>query len=528
MVEDFELYEVKSEKLGDDAEFDVPQSPEIQQFLNLNEAKSLLITKVLKDFVRYENGQPVRVAGYEVDAAELQVALETRGGFELFRQLQTGNRNHLFSYLAKACRLDFDSKIAIKQAFTDWDKRQLTVSHVANDKAKYPDYIKLFETTFPGARKDLLSGRIMVQHQNSWKPCLNLISQAVSIAMDDNFYAANKVRDHFNAWQASLTGEIITDALIPEWDKRDRLSEITTCLTAHNMSQTTIYELLCDWGAKSWRRKYDCYVRNRIFIFQGAQHLGKDWLIDALVSGYDDSGLGYVSHTRLDNDGEIDQKLHKSLIFNISEFDRTSKVLVSQLKHLITTAYVDERLKYDASSENRACRGSFIASANPRDLLRDPTGSSRYIVVELSAVDWNYPGARGRKDWQNDRLQIVAQYKYLAERDYKSSKIAETELSEYLTEMEPGDAYLDFVSFFDRWANDHAQLSHNGKKIFEHSYFKVADMGPFFEAANKQFKFSRGEAMRRLQMFERRTRKASGYVFKFKDLREEDSEEEFN
>jgi len=92
--------------------------------------------------------------------------------------------------------------------------------------------------------------------------------------------------------------------------------------------------------------------------------------------------------------------------------------------------------------------------------------------------------------------------------------------------MEPADAYLDFVGFWDAWANQYVELCHNPRRSFELGYIKVADMNGFFEAAQKQFRFSRAESMRRLQMFDRRERKASGYVFKFKDLREETAGEE--
>lgn len=495
--------------------------PNINHQVAVEECQAYIYEATLKNHV-----------GPECPRAQDPIALlndiEVDGGFEYIERLPKHLRSQIFGWIKRSCQLGFEDMVALKGRYEAWEQAKKDPGRTG-DRATEADYFKLFEKLYPGARRCLFSGEVMFRNATNngrWSPVANYSHWAKVSAYEDKFFAHTKVEDYLIRWRDNMAAELLTG--IPEWDKRNRIGEIAEKLTASNMAQTDIYELICDWGAKMIARIDDPWVRNRILIFQGSQELGKDWLCDALTGGITEPGLNYVRHTRLDDTGEIDQKLHKSPIFQISEFDRTAKTAVAQLKHLVTATELDERIKFDKASDSRESRCSFIASANPKDLLRDPTGNTRFILIELTSIGYPYPGVReitgweGKlPEWANDRKQIVAQFKYLAQNKYRASKETEAVLRDYLLEATPLDPSEDLLDFWDNWASERCRSGFGNER--EKGYYLNLKLSPFYDEVCRQFKLSRNEIQRRLTLAGRRkkTKHGNGYTFKYLEKEED-------
>lgn len=455
-----------------------------------------------------------------VDPLESRLTLEAMGWFGDLAKISERNASQVLAYVQRLFNLSFLDSKAFQKTLEDYkriakrEKLSLNVEVSESDDATYDDYVAFINNVFASPRRCLLSGNLMTWDSvlEKYVPCLNRISTLKSRLSEFPGLKMSMIEQHFLRYQSEVKPELLIE--IPQWDGRDRLLEIATCLLSVNVLADYVYHAMCDWGAKAWRRLFDSRVRNKILTFLGPQNIGKDWLIEALTAGFDLPGLNYVRSTVIDDNGEINQQLHRAIVFRIEEFDRSSKTSVSQIKHVVTAFNTSERLKYDREAESRDIRASFIASANPTDILRDPTGNDRFLIVQLASIKFEYPGAHGSPNCTNDRLQIIAQYKALAEAHYQMPDDALRAFKEFNEKMSPDDENTMLVDEFDRLCQENAEF--NPLKYGE--WFNKKEMpqilcDDIFEKLSISFGIKRGAIQRRLTGAGRRKRRADGVYY---------------
>lgn len=458
-----------------------------------------------------------------VDGSVIQ-DLEVAGAFDLMLDWEDYEVGQAVGWLQNRLKLRWTMVKALEGRLEAL--RGAAISPTTRSKkeiATYNDYAQLFSELWPGAIACQLSGRVMYQdRQGRWQPAKNMRGVARSKCHDLKGFSASKVNDHFDDWTTKIPNKLILD--IPKWDGRDRIREIASAIHCKNFSTQELYELLLDWGATAVRRFSDPFIRNRILIFQGDQHIGKDWLIDALIGGFNTPGCGYVQDCKIDDSGELELRLHKALFFSLAEFDKTAKVSVSTLKDLITKPYSTARLKYDGEEADRPVVASFIASANPVDLLRDPTGHSRYVVVSIEKIDYPYPGVRPINSqwaekltgWPEHRKQIAAQFYAYAAQEFKASKETEKKVADW-NKATSQDVTEEFLRQFDRLIL--AELEKNlvkGNIYLRQEKIVVPWNDEYVDVVIgelcKRFRWSWPEVLRRLKPREARRKNYRGYL----------------
>lgn len=381
-----------------------------------------------------------------------------------------------------------------------------------NRKAVYEDYVQLFKNNFD-IKRCLLREEGMVYDDmlNKWIPIKNKTDILKSLAADGNFHQPGKIEPHLARYISELQPQLLCS--IPEWDRRDRLRELADALVLNNMTNETAYQLICDWAAKMVRRIFNPHTRNRILVLKGPQNIGKDWWVDALVGGLDDGD--YVQNLSLyGQDREAERRLHKAIIFKISEFDRTAKVAVGQLKHLITTPTTDERLPYDRADEKRYIRCSYIASCNVHDILRDNTGNTRFIIMDLERIKYSYPGSNLDEDKSNQRKQILAQALYLAESLFYATADANGSNSKYCDERSPEDPLDILAEWFTHAANRLADENPMVSSL-QDGFCSNSWMMQLADDAKKKFNLDIPQVRNRLSALGLRTRTRHGRGYKF-------------
>jgi predicted P-loop ATPase len=137
--------------------------------------------------------------------------------------------------------------------------------------------------------------------------------------------------------------------------------------------------------------------------------------------------------------------LSRCAVLKIAEFEKTAKTEVSIIKDMVTKPFTTLRAPYGKGAKKRACRCSFISSSNNSDLLRDSTGATRFIILDLEKIVYKYPV---RSD--NDGLQLLAQARYLAESNFKSDKDTEEKLDTFLLDRTPDDPSEDILDSYSR------------------------------------------------------------------------------
>ena len=187
---------------------------------------------------------------------------------------------------------------------------------------------------------------------------------------------SNKVKSYnpFHLYMAEL----------PEWDGIDRV--------------TTLLERVSDdalWlkGARYWMRAMTAQ-------WMGEEREHANVLVPVLVSSQ--QGLGkstfcrsllpdslrayYLDNLNLSPGASPEKKLVKAGLINLDEFDKISEKRQPDLKNLLqmmsVPVYRGKRLGY--VTEPRLA--SFIATTNSRQLLSDPTGSRRFLCVEVTRM----------------------------------------------------------------------------------------------------------------------------------------------
>lgn len=326
---------------------------------------------------------------------------------------------------------------------------------LALEKAEYQHYIDFVQTLpeFGDMRAEMLSGKLFTSTRDGWKPVANMVKVIKSHARAYDCFEVGEIEEHLARYAREVERRLIID--IPEWDGIDRITEICRVVRMANVDSDQLAALLKDFGAGIFRRLRDPQAPNATIILTGPQGIGKDAFIQAVFGGlgtyFKDLDL------RPAREHEAIKQLHKALLFNIPEFDRTSRTEIATLKYMLTTPRTDTRLSYEADDETRAVRASFISSANIEDVVSDYTGNRRYWVFKCDYMGLevkhypgkppigtgrvldSYPGLFGRPERALEQAMILAQFKELEAEGYRADAEDVALMRDYVSEMTPDD-----------------------------------------------------------------------------------------
>ena len=120
----------------------------------------------------------------------------------------------------------------------------------------------------------------------------------------------------------------------------------------------------------------------------------------------------YVDNLKLTSQGQAERLLAEMGLLNMDEFDKYAESKMPLLKNLMQMSDLNIRKAYQQSFRQLPRVASFIGTSNRFDLLTDPTGSRRFLCVEVERVidcthiehDQIYAQLKaellaGRRDW---------------------------------------------------------------------------------------------------------------------------------
>ena len=176
---------------------------------------------------------------------------------------------------------------------------------------------------------------------------------------------------------------LYTDEL-PKWDGTDRVTPLLLRVSDDAL----------------WLRGGRYWLRALTAQWMGLERTHANTLVPVLVSS--EQGLGkstfcrsllpdslrayYLDNLNLAPGASPEKKLVKSGLINLDEFDKVSEKRQPDLKNLLqmmsVPVYRGKRLGYVAEPR----LASFIATTNSRQILSDPTGSRRFLCVEVTKM----------------------------------------------------------------------------------------------------------------------------------------------
>ena len=194
----------------------------------------------------------------------------------------------------------------------------------------------------------------------------------------------------------------------PTWDGKDRLTPL-----AQRIPTDTPH----------WPDYFHTWMLAMVACWQGIDREHGNALVP-LLTGFQGSGKTsfcrillppelrpyYAENLNLKSETTLALALSSRALINIDEFDKYSSSQHPLLKFLISQNEVDMRLPFAAHMEQRRRFASFIATTNNSRPLVDPTGSRRYLCVNvigpidfLTPVDYSQVYAQLRDELRHGR-----------------------------------------------------------------------------------------------------------------------------
>lgn len=177
---------------------------------------------------------------------------------------------------------------------------------------------------------------------------------------------------------------------LPQWDGEDRLTPLMRRLTKDD----TMVGYLCRWmlAFVHQARGGDAVFANSVapLLISDRQGLHKSTFCRLLLP--ETLRHLYTDSFDLSAEGQCERKLADYLLINLDEFDRYSSRKQSLLKNLMQMTTLSIRRAYEKNASVLPRIASFIGTSNSDALLSDPTGSRRFLCVEIDeSIDVDTP-----------------------------------------------------------------------------------------------------------------------------------------
>lgn len=181
------------------------------------------------------------------------------------------------------------------------------------------------------------------------------------------------------------------------WDGIDRIQMLANCLPdvhppikyIDGSVKPVCYVYLRRWLVGSVKKVFDG-SQNIMLVFVGEQ----DWGKSSVVAHIGSCLPNYLVTSRIDpNDKDHLLRLGNKFIWDVDELDATTKKAdVAAIKSFITMPLADVRRAYGRFNIRKPACVSFIGTVNDNGagFLMDETGNRRFMVVELSSIDFAY------------------------------------------------------------------------------------------------------------------------------------------
>ena len=168
---------------------------------------------------------------------------------------------------------------------------------------------------------------------------------------------------------------------LPEWDGVDRVTSLLLRVSDNELwlkgGRCWLRAMLSQWSGE---KRLHANVLTPILI-SGKQGLSKSTFCQLLMP---DSLRGYfLDNLNLAASTSPERKLVKNGLINLDEFDKIKEGQQATLKNLLQMTNVPVFHGKRLGWENEPRLASFIATTNSYQILTDPSGSRRFLCVEV-------------------------------------------------------------------------------------------------------------------------------------------------
>lgn len=245
------------------------------------------------------------------------------------------------------------------------------------------------------------------------------------------------------------------------WDGKDRIRRLADLVPCHNPHWRELFYRWFLGMVAHWRGLDKQHGNNTSPLLIGPQGYRKSTFCRILLPP--ELRFGYTDSIDFKSKQEAERSLGRFFLINIDEFDQISPAQQGFLKHLLQKPVANLRKPYGATVHEMRRYASFIGTSNLKDLLTDPSGSRRFICIEVTVpIDTNvtinyrqlYAQAmhdilKGERYWLDDADEaIVKQHNREFERTDLLEQLFQTHFRT-AAEEEPNAEWMTAVEIFN-------------------------------------------------------------------------------
>ena len=217
-----------------------------------------------------------------------------------------------------------------------------------------------------------------------------------------NSIAINALKEGISAWDRDVD-RFLNSECVPlynpveeylyetgRWDGKDRIRALAGLVPCDNPHwQELFYRWFLSMVAH-WRGVDRQHGNNTSPLLVGSQGYRKSTFCRIILPP--ELRFGYTDSIDFKSKQEAERYLGRFFLINIDEFDQVSARHQGFLKHLLQKPVVNVRKPHATQVESVKRYASFIATSNHTDLLGDPSGSRRFICIEVTdVIDTTHP-----------------------------------------------------------------------------------------------------------------------------------------
>lgn len=217
-----------------------------------------------------------------------------------------------------------------------------------------------------------------------------------------NGMTLNAIGEGIAAWDADIRRYVESDRVyaynpieeyllaLPGWDGKDHIRELAARVKCDNPRW---HDLFYTWFLSMvahWQQKDKHHANSTLPLLVGDQGCGKStFCLNILPIELRDY---YTDSIDFSNRRNTELALGRFALINMDEFDSIGPSYQGFLKHILQKAVVQTRRPHGSTTEQVRRYATFIATSNNFDLLTDPTGSRRFICIEVEGIiDYQQP-----------------------------------------------------------------------------------------------------------------------------------------
>ena len=266
-------------------------------------------------------------------------------------------------------------------------------------------HVRLSENGWDINKNDSIDSLVAAARKNTYHPVREYLER---IESDDTIIPADLntlARDYFKVEDPLQATFIVKALLAAVWRVRRPGYDFKHCLTLVSDKQTCYKSL-----------SFKCLA-------------SEEWFGDAKFKGERDCLL----------------KLHQTWIFELGELEKvTTKKDAAELKSILSVTTDSFRDPYGRTNYQHPRAGIFVATSNRRDFLVDPTGNTRFWIVDIKEkLDYEKITRDRDRIWKAlAQRQSAGERPYLSDQELEASEVRNEDFQSEDPWVAPVEAWL--------------------------------------------------------------------------------------